>query len=387
MTGGLRILHLFRAPVGGLFRHVRDLVRGQAGLGHEVGVVCDSLTGGEAAAALLAGLEADLALGLHRLPMARLPGLGDGLTAGRIVGRCAGLRPHIVHGHGAKGGAYARLAAARLEARAVYTPHGGSLHYQWASPAGALFLAAERLLRRRTDGLLFVCDYERRTFAAKVGTGGVPARVVLNGLWPEEFLAVRPDEDASDLLYVGELRRLKGLDVLVAAMAQLGACGLGLSASIVGDGPDRQAFEAEARGLGLAGSLRFLGPLPARQAFGRGRLLIVPSRAESFPYIVIEAAAASVPVIASRVGGIPEALGPEALVQPGNPGALAQAIARALAGYADLTAAAERRAAGLRDRLAAERMVEAVTEFYRRLLPDRRGPAPVPNRGSRVTVP
>ena len=72
---------------------------------------------------------------------------------------------------------------------------------------------------------------------------------------------------------------------------------------------------------------------PARDAFAMGRLMVVASRAESLPYVVLEAAAAGVPMIATRVGGIPEIFGPTAepaLVAPGDPHALADAIARAL---------------------------------------------------------
>ena len=67
----LKILHVLRAPVGGLFRHVVDLARGQAALGHQVGIVADSSTGGTTAEAILAELSHDLALGLTRLPMSR----------------------------------------------------------------------------------------------------------------------------------------------------------------------------------------------------------------------------------------------------------------------------------------------------------------------------
>ena len=63
--------------------------------------------------------------------------------------------------------------------------------------------------------------------------------------------------------------------------------------------------------LGLGDSVRFLGHTPARQAFAHGRLLVVPSRADSLPYVVIEAGGAGIPIIASGVGGIPEILGPD----------------------------------------------------------------------------
>jgi hypothetical protein len=146
MSNNLRIVHILRAPAGGLFRHVRDLVQGQAALGHEIGIVCDSTTGGSLAESTLNDLAQYCSLGVKRIGMARLPGIGD-LAASYAVARiCGNLQPHLLHGHGAKGGLYARLAARRLETRSFYTPHGGSLHYGWRQPQGVAFLATERAL-------------------------------------------------------------------------------------------------------------------------------------------------------------------------------------------------------------------------------------------------
>src|SRR5580704_1309593 len=102
----LAILHVFRAPVGGLFRHVVDVARGQAAAGHRVGIVADATTGGARAEAALAELAPVLALGIRRVPMSRHLGLRD-VTAVRRVGHAvSATAADVVHGHGAKGGAY-----------------------------------------------------------------------------------------------------------------------------------------------------------------------------------------------------------------------------------------------------------------------------------------
>jgi glycosyltransferase involved in cell wall biosynthesis len=321
----LRILHVLRAPVGGLFRHVIDLARGQAQRGHQVGIVADSSTGGARADAAFASL--DLALGLTRVPMSRHIGLSD-LAAQRLVAlRAAQTSADVLHGHGAKGGAYARLAPGGRAIR-VYTPHGGSLHYDRRSPVGMMYLALEQVLMRRTELFLFESAFGRDAFAAKIGAPSGLVRVVHNGVTADEFVAVTPQADATDLVFVGELRVLKGVDVLLDALALLAREGRRFSATIVGDGPDAAAFKAQAERLGLA-SVRFPGSMPARAAFALGRCLAVPSRAESLPYIVLEAAAAGVPVITTNVGGIPEIFGPQAnlLVPPADVSALAHAIA------------------------------------------------------------
>jgi glycosyltransferase involved in cell wall biosynthesis len=363
----MRILHAFRTPVGGLFRYVRDLARGQAEAGHQCGIVCDSTTGGEGAAKLLAGSKRHCALGIARIPISRLPGFGDLAAARQVAEVARQWRPDIVHCHGAKGGLYGRLAARRLRIPSVYTPHGGSLHFQWASPSGAAFLAGERLMRGLGSGFVFVCNFERDVFAAKIGLGGKPYRVIYNGLWPEEFVPVAPAADAADVVYLGELRKLKGTDVLIDAL-RLVKEHRPISAVIVGEGEDRAAFEAQAAAAGLGKGVHFLGAMPARKAFSLGRIYVLPSRAESFPYAVLEAIAAGKPIVASRVGGVFEMLPPDRLVEPGSPAALARAIEVTVNRFELAQDEARRQAAAARDRFGAERMCAEVLDFYRSIM-------------------
>jgi glycosyltransferase involved in cell wall biosynthesis len=360
----LAILHVFRAPVGGLFRHVIDLVRGQSAAGHRVGIVADATTGGARAEAALAELAPLLALGTTRVPMSRHLGLRD-VTAVRRVARAIRSRgADVIHGHGAKGGAYARLAGTR--ALRAYTPHGGSLHFDPRSPVGFLYLTLERALLPRSDLILFESAYARDVYHARIGTPTAYVKVIHNGVAAAEFTPVVPAADASDVVFVGELRRLKGVDVLIEALGLLRAAGRPVSATIVGSGPEAAEFQALARARDLA-EITFPGALPARDAFARGRLLIVPSRAESLPYIVLEGAAAGVPMLATNVGGIPEIFGPHSdrLLPAGDAASLAEAIRNALADPACIRVSAQ----ALRDRVrvefSAEAMVDAVLAAYR----------------------
>ena len=128
---------MLRAPVGGLFRHVADLASGQAARGHQVGLVVDASTGGPRAEQILRDLSPRMALGISRVPMRRQIGPSDVAAVAHVTRRAAAVGADVVHGHGAKGGAYARLARGGAAIR-VYTPHGGSLHYDWRSPSGFL---------------------------------------------------------------------------------------------------------------------------------------------------------------------------------------------------------------------------------------------------------
>ncbi|MFD0987320.1 glycosyltransferase family 4 protein [Methyloligella solikamskensis] len=332
MSRPLRVIHCLRAPVGGLFRHVRDLVRAQAEMGLEVGVICDSQGGGQAAEEALAGLDDHCALGVRRSPMPRQPGFGDWLAIGQVKRFAQEAEPDILHGHGAKGGAYARLAARSLKRKgarvyAFYTPHGGSLHFDSGSLAGKIYIAAERRLAPLTDGLLFESGYAKRVYEARIGPVPCPSRIVPNGLYLREFYEPAIDENAADFLFIGELRDLKGVDVFIEALARVKAmAGMHhVRAVIVGAGPHEARFKTLAKRRKLLGQVTFPGPMPARVAFARGRCVVVPSRAESFPYIVLETMAAGMPLIATDVGGIPEMTAgvPTPLIPPGDVQALA----------------------------------------------------------------
>ena len=369
----MRIMHVFRAPVGGLFRHVRELAAQQAALGHDVGLICDSTHGGRSAETALNALRDNMRLGVYRIALPRLPHPGD-VSAYRAIRRILEeTRPQIVHGHGAKGGLHGRLAA-RHDAgmRTIYTPHGGSLHFSRHSAKGALYLTTERLLLHRTDGLIFVCNFERRAFIEKVGAFSCPSAIVHNGLPAEEFSYVPVLPDAADVVFVGELRMLKGVDVLLSALARLKEKGRATSALIVGDGPDAEIFRTMAQSLNLSENVRFPGPMPARKAFAQGRMVVVPSRAESFPYVVLEAQAAGRPVIAAHVGGIPEMLPEEALVPAEDPAALAERIASVL-DDPDSERKAKARIEEIRHRFSIETMTQGVLDFYDKVLLDTAG--------------
>jgi glycosyltransferase involved in cell wall biosynthesis len=295
--------------------------------------------------------------------MHRQVGLGDAAAVRHVSRIVAATGPDVVHGHGAKGGAYARLA--RSGAVRVYTPHGGSLHYGRWTPQGLAYGTAERLLRRRTDLFLFESEYARRTYEKAIGRPRTIVRVVPNGVSGAEFQVVTPGGSPTDVVSIGELRIIKGIDVLIEAIAQLRSQGRIVTATIVGDGPDAAAFQQLAGERGLAQAVRFAGYHAARQAFSFGRLLVVPSRAESLPYIVLEAAAAGVPMLATRVGGIPEVIdNPRLLVPPGDASALARMLIAALDDMEGARQAAARLRERVRGLFSQDSMVEGVLAAY-----------------------
>lgn len=363
----LRILHAVRAPVGGIIRHILDVANGQADREHLVGIVADSLTGGERAAAALAEIAPRMKLGIHRIPIRRNPHPSDLFAWVRFAALVAKLKPQVLHGHGAKAGAFVRLKVSSKDTIRVYTPHGGSLHYPPTTMKGMFYSRLERALMNRTDLFLFESAFARNTYQRIVGRPAGIVKCVFNGVTAGEFDPVPLAGDATDVVYVGEFRHIKGADLLIDAVTRLREGGRHLTLTLAGDGEETDALKAQVQRLNLGESIRFIGHVKARHGFSKGRLLVVPSRGDSMPYVVIEAAAAGVPMIAANVGGIPEIFDQHtgALFAPGAVTALADAIAAAL----DDPAAATARAKSLRERIlmhfSQTAMVEGVMAGYR----------------------
>jgi glycosyltransferase involved in cell wall biosynthesis len=219
----------------------------------------------------------------------------------------------------------------------------------------------------RTDLFLFESAFARDTYQRTIGIPTGLVRCVFNGVTADEFDPIARAADATDVVYVGEFRHIKGADLLIDAVARLHADGKPVTLTLAGDGEELEALKAQVQRLGLTEAVRFIGHVKARYGFSKGKLLVVPSRGDSMPYVVIEAAAAGIPMVAANVGGIPEIFGShtDALFVPNIVGAMADAIETAL----EDSAAALVRAKSLRERIflhfSQKAMVEGVLAGYR----------------------
>jgi glycosyltransferase involved in cell wall biosynthesis len=339
-------------------------------------LVCDALTGGAFEDAAIADLRPKLALGVARIPMRRHVSFTDLHATRNLMRELGKLSPDVVHGHGAKGGVYGRLIGTWLgrgrPIARVYSPHGGSLHYSEKSIEGRAYFAIERWLERLTDALVHVSAYEADTYRHKVGAPRCGAYVIRNGLRADEYEPVVPAPHRTDLLFLGMIRDLKGVDVLLHALGHLRTFGRSVSAHIIGQVEDIDfvRYQSLANSLGISGQIAWGQPRPTREAFAMARAIVVPSRAESMPYVVLEAVAAGMPIVATRVGGVPEILGPRAdeLVPPGDPAPLAEAIEHLLADPATAQADAAARREWLMPRFNIAAMRDQVGKLYDAIL-------------------
>jgi glycosyltransferase involved in cell wall biosynthesis len=237
-------------------------------------------------------------------------------------------RPDILHASSSKAGLLGRLAAvvARVPIR-IFTVHG----WAFAAHSGltsALYRWADGVARRCTSMTVCVSENERAA-GLRAGTCSSEQTVVIrNAVSLEDTLRARHERAVPLIVSVGRLKAPKDFLTLVRALAELPEGSY--EALIVGDGPERPAVEHELRRLRLEERVWLAGErhdVPALLA--SADVFVLSSRSEGLPVSVLEAMAAELPVVASRVGGVPElVLDGETgfLVAPGDPHALATSL-------------------------------------------------------------
>jgi glycosyltransferase involved in cell wall biosynthesis len=241
--------------------------------------------------------------------------------------------PDIVHANSSKAGVLGRLAAAAAGVPIrIFTVHG------WAFSASSglvslLYRWADRLMAPLTTLTICVAERER--------TSGLAARtciaertvVIPNAVDVDGIPQARRDGRLPLVVAVGRLAEPKDALTLVRALAAVP--GRAFTALLVGDGPDRPSVEAEVRRLGLQDAVTLAGTRDdVPELLARADVFALSSRSEGAPLSILEAMAAGLPVVSSRVGGVPELVvdgETGLLVQPGDPAAMADALGRLVA--------------------------------------------------------
>jgi glycosyltransferase involved in cell wall biosynthesis len=323
---------IFRKPSGGLYRHIQDLIDGIQGGEFKISLIFDGNT--DISDEEMAELKQKCQGGVTSIAMKRNPSFSDLSVIRKIAKIFDENRCDIVHGHGAKGGLYARLVPLLGNRRtiSVYTPHGGVLHYNGSSPLGFLCIVTEKILMRLTHGIIFESKYAETTFARKIAKPTCVTKVILNGLHPWEYEHPVNSTSIERFVYIGEIRKLKGLDSLLHGFRKLKDRGIAPELTIYGTGPDMGHYQNMLEVLGLE-NVRMEGFCNNwKAALKPNTCVIVPSLAESLPYTVLEAAAIGIPILATKVGGIPEILGDrDYWIDVNNADSIAQEVSKALA--------------------------------------------------------
>jgi glycosyltransferase involved in cell wall biosynthesis len=376
-----------RLNMGGPALHVAYLASGLREHGYDTTLVAGSLARGEDSMEFVAD---ELGVKVERLPGLRrdISPVRDVFAVFRLAQLIKRERPTILHTHTAKAGAVGRLAAlVSGDARppiVVHTFHGHVLRGYFGPLRTLGFRLLERWLARGTDALVAVSPEVRDDL---VRLGVAPREkftVVRLGIELEERLGGgRNGRDetrrvlgiAPERFTVGWIGRMTGVkrtgDVLLA-FKELRERGVDALLCMVGDGPEREQVEQRAHDLGIMRDTLFLGyqedVAPYYSAFDA---MILPSGNEGTPVSAMESLAAGRPVVATRVGGVPDVVrdGEDGfLVELGDVPELASALAR-LADDPELrTRMGEAGRARVLPRYAVQRLVDDVDRLYRSLL-------------------
>jgi glycosyltransferase involved in cell wall biosynthesis len=388
----IRVLRaIARLNMGGPTLHVSYLSAGLRERGYETMLVAGTVGQGEQSMAYVAdelGVPVVTIPHLHR----EISPVRDLLATWRLARIIRIERPTILHTHTAKAGAVGR-AAALLAGRSrppiiVHTFHGHVLRGYFGRFWTGVFRLLERLLARITDALVAVSPEVRDELVA---LGVAPAskfrvirlgieldnRVSSDGSARAETRRTMGVPEARFVVgWIGRMTGVKRTDVVLKGFRALRDNGVDAILCMVGDGPDRAAVEQLAGELGIvrdclfAGYQEDVGPF-----FAAFDVFVLPSGNEGTPVTAIEALATGCPVVATRVGGVPDVVDDGVdgfLVAPG-------AVQELAARLAELARDPELRvrmgAAGrerMRTRYAVDRLVDDVDRLYRELL-ERRG--------------
>lgn len=305
--------------------------------GHRVAVVCGTEPGRDGERN-----EGDGAARIHRFPFWQsLTGKDGALSFATraVVARLKEtFRPDVVHLSSLGPSLFYDLATRRAwRAPTLLTLHGSLRR----GPSPGTFV---RRVIAEADWVVGVSHAVLAEARELVPATAARSSVIHHGIQPTPAGGQPPCVDPPLLVCLGRLVRDKGFDVAIEALEPLRRLLPGVRLVVAGDGPEATALRERVRGLDLGDRVAFAGavaPADVPALLRRASVVVIPSRAEGFGLVALEAAAVGRPVVATRVGGLPEVVESEKtglLVEPDQPAALAHAVFRLLSDPAWLRA-------------------------------------------------
>lgn len=245
-------------------------------------------------------------------------------------------RPDIVHLNSSKAGILGSFAAIGTKTKIVFTAHGFVFNELLPKAVKMFYLALEKIASGYRDHIIAVSNVDRQSALDNKLIDAKKITTVYNGLPQVPFLSLELarkelglDENKIIVGSTSNFYRTKGLDILIDAVALMDEeTKSKIQVAIIGEGPERKNLEVKIKNFRLENCVTLAGNISDVNKYLKAfDIFVLPSRKEGFPFAILEAMQAGLPIIATNVGGIPESLGDAGiLIAPENPKALAGAM-------------------------------------------------------------
>ena len=333
----IHVLQIVGSQVGGIRKHIHSILLNLDAKNFKFSYAYSTVIFDTKFHADLERMASPMDGGLLPLVINRQPSLLDAVNLLKIGWYLAKSDVDIVHGHGAKGGFYARILGHLFGIKTIYTPHGGTAHNMFSRLGNGLYTAIEKALFSWTDYFLFESLYTANAYQAKikriprywqVNHNGV-TKVAVNSCLLAKGVE-KADKQMTRIGVFGMLRKEKGQIYAVEALTYVLEQQYDVSLHLFGDGPDRAKLVETADALQIQERVFFYGDVSDAECHMREMdIILIPSLYESFGYVAIEAMALEKPLIATRVGGLCEVVQEDVtaiLAEPANSQAIGSAI-------------------------------------------------------------
>ena len=302
--------------IGGAHIHVRDLAQWMRRQGHEVCV----FVGGQGP---FTKLLSSAGIPFHSLKLLKrsISLFFDWRAINELAQSLSNYHPDLVSLHSAKAGFLGRVVCKKLTLPVIFTAHGWSFAEGISQPTRSVYCLLERLSAPMADKIITVCKTDRQ-YALKHMVGRSEQIVAVNNGMPDildEYFA-NPVNTSARIVMVARFEKQKDHSTLIKAL-----CGLKdikWELNLVGNGPLLEDIRILVEKFGLRDRVKFLGRRnDVQQILSKSDIFVLASFWEGFPRSILEAMRASLPVVASSVAGVPEAVDDGKtgfLVEPGN---------------------------------------------------------------------
>lgn len=304
----IKVLQVVGDPVGGIRKHVHDILDG---MNDEFDFVYVSSKNGDKTFYSEIGSITKNIEQHYELHISKKPAITDIRNIITIYKLIKQHNISVVHGHGAKGGLYARLAGRLAGCKVIYTPHGGVVHNMFNPLLDRIYKFVEKYLCRFTDLLIFESHYTANSFDDKFGCKKVKVLVNYNGIKIPTTQSIQPNKMIGSLVkrigVFGMMREEKGQDLAFDAVKRLIKDGINIELHFFGDGPLKEILESQCKKEKLTESIFFHGEVSnVYENMMNMDFVLIPSRFESFGYVAVEALSLKKSLICSNRGGLSE---------------------------------------------------------------------------------